>query len=47
MAIRRAATVMDVGCITTLSGARAAVDGLRCVQEGIAEITSIQSLGSS
>jgi len=44
VAIRRAATVADVPCITTLSGARAAVDGIEAHRNGIAEVASLQEL---
>ncbi len=43
-AIRRSATQADVLCITTLSGARAAVDGIRSLREGLEEVISLQAL---
>ncbi len=42
--IRHAATRMDVPCITTLSGARAAVDGIRALREGLGTPLSLQAL---
>jgi carbamoyl-phosphate synthase large subunit len=43
-AIRRSATLMDVPCITTMSGARAAVDGIRALREGLGSPASVQAL---
>ncbi len=42
--IRQAATQMDVPCITTLAGARAAVDGIRALCEGLGPPLSLQAL---
>ncbi|MBM4117976.1 carbamoyl-phosphate synthase large subunit [bacterium] len=42
--IRHAATLMDVPCITTLAGARAAVDGIRALREGLGLPQSLQAL---
>ena len=41
-AIRRSATQADIPCITTLSCARAAVDGIQALREGLSEVTPIQ-----
>ena len=43
-AIRRAATSMEIPCITTLSGARAAVDGIRALRDGLHAPVSLQAL---
>ncbi len=43
-AIRRAATEANIPCITTLSGARAAVDGIAALQAGVSEVDSLQAL---
>jgi carbamoyl-phosphate synthase large subunit len=43
-AIRREARAMDIPCITTLSGGRAAVDGIRALQKGLATVISLQEL---
>jgi len=43
-AIRRSATQADIACITTLSGARAAVDGIRALREGLDEVVALQRL---
>ncbi|MFH1277328.1 MAG: carbamoyl-phosphate synthase large subunit [Candidatus Eisenbacteria bacterium] len=43
-AIRRGATIMDIPCITTLSGARAAVDGIRALRKGLPEVVSLGDL---
>ena len=43
-AIRRSATQADIACITTLSGARAAVDGIRALREGLDEVAALQTL---
>jgi len=43
-AIRREAHALDIPCITTLSGGRAAVDGIRVLRQGLHEVTLIQSL---
>jgi len=44
VAIRRSATQADIPCITTLSGARAAVDGIRAIRDGLEEVVSLQAL---
>jgi len=44
--IRREATAMDIPCITTLAGARAAVDGIRALREGFGEVRPLQEAGS-
>ena len=43
-AIRREARGIDIPCITTLSGARAAVDGVRALRLGLNSVTSLQDL---
>ena len=43
-AIRREARALDIPCITTLSGGRAAVDGIRALRRGLNEVVSLQSL---
>ena len=43
-AIRREARAMDIPCITTLSGGRAAVDGIRALRKGLNSVTSLQDL---
>lgn len=43
-AIRREARAMDIPCITTLSGGRAAVDGIRALKQGLNSVTSLQKL---
>jgi len=43
-AIRREATRTDISCLTTLSSARAAVDGIRALREGLGEPVSLQEL---
>jgi carbamoyl-phosphate synthase large subunit len=43
-AIRRAATVMEIPCITTLAGARAAVEGIRAQRAGLGPPVSLQAL---
>ncbi|MFT5232165.1 MAG: carbamoyl-phosphate synthase large subunit [Candidatus Krumholzibacteriia bacterium] len=43
-AIRREARALDIPCITTLSGSRAAVDGIRAQRQGQPKVASIQSL---
>ncbi len=43
-AIRREARAIDIPCITTLSGGRAAVDGVRALSRGINSVTAIQNL---
>ena len=43
-AIRREARAMDIPCITTLSGGRAAVDGIRALRRGLDTVTSLQDL---
>ncbi len=44
--IRRSATEMEIPCITTLSGARAAVDGIRAMREGLRAPTSLQAMAA-
>jgi len=44
VAIRRAATFADIPCITTLSGARAAVGGIGALRRGLAPAGSLQEL---
>ena len=44
VAIRKAATLSDVPCITTMSGARAAVDGIRWLRSESAGIDALQDL---
>ncbi len=46
-AIRRAATLADIVCITTLSGGRAAVDGIKAQREARWSVESLQELHSS
>ena len=41
-AIRREARAIDIPCITTLSGARAAVDGVRALRRGLERVTVLQ-----
>nr|MEE4267973.1 carbamoyl-phosphate synthase large subunit [Candidatus Krumholzibacteria bacterium] len=43
-AIRREARALDIPCITTLSGGRAAVDGIKAMREGMAGVVSLQEL---
>jgi carbamoyl-phosphate synthase large subunit len=43
-AIRREARRIDIPCITTLSGARAAVDGVRALGRGLESVVSLQGL---
>ncbi len=43
-AIRREARARDIPCITTLSGARAAVDGIRALRRGLEGVVSLQEL---
>ena len=43
-AIRREARALDIPCITTLSGGRAAVDGVRAMQRGLQGVVSLQQL---
>ncbi len=43
-AIRREARALDIPCITTLSGGRAAVDGIRAIRQGLGGVTSLQQL---
>jgi len=43
-AIRREARALDIPCITTLSGGRAAVDGIRAVMKGLNDVVSLQEL---
>ncbi len=44
-AIRREARGIDIPCITTLSGGRAAVDGVRALRRGLNSVTALQALG--
>ncbi len=44
VAIRRSATLSDVPCITTLSGARAAVDGIRWMRSTEPGLSALQDL---
>ncbi len=41
-AIRREARAAEIPCITTLSGGRAAVDGVRALRRGLDTVTSLQ-----
>jgi len=43
-AIRREARAVDIPCITTLSGARAAVDGIRSLKKGLNRVVDLQGL---
>ncbi len=43
-AIRREARALDIPCITTLSGGRAAVDGIRALRRGLDSVISLQAL---
>ena len=43
-AIRREARALDIPCITTLSGGRAAVDGIRALRRGLDGVVSLQEL---
>ncbi len=43
-AIRREARALDIPCITTLSGGRAAVDGIGALRRGLDEVVSLQEL---
>ncbi|MBM4130576.1 carbamoyl-phosphate synthase large subunit, partial [bacterium] len=43
-AIRREARARDIPCITTLSGGRAAVDGIRALRAGLSGVTALQAL---
>jgi carbamoyl-phosphate synthase large subunit len=43
-AIRREARALDIPCITTLSGGRAAVDGIRALRRGLDEVVPLQQL---
>ena len=43
-AIRREARALDIPCITTMSGGRAAVDGIRAQRRGLDEVVSLQEL---
>jgi carbamoyl-phosphate synthase large subunit len=45
-AIRRESRALDIPCITTLSGGRAAVDGIRAVRRGLDGVVSLQELHS-
>jgi len=40
--IRRAALQLNIPCITTLSAARACVDGIRALKEGVSTIAALQ-----
>jgi carbamoyl-phosphate synthase large subunit len=42
-AIRHSATLMDIPCITTLSGARAAVDGIAATKQGLGAVRPLQA----
>jgi len=44
--IRRSATTMEIPCVTTLSGARAAVDGIRALREGLGNPESLQGMAA-
>ncbi len=44
-AIRRESRNIEIPCITTLSGARAAVDGIRSLRQGLSSVTTLQELG--
>jgi len=46
-AIRREAHARDIPCITTLSGGRAAVDGIHALRRGLATVISLQKLHES
>ena len=41
-AIRREARALDIPCITTLSGGRAAVDGIRALRHGLDGVQALQ-----
>jgi len=43
-AIRREARAREIPCITTLSGGRAAVDGIRALRRGLDTVISLQDL---
>jgi len=43
-AIRREARALDIPCITTLSGGRAAVDGIRALRRGLDSVTPLQEI---
>ncbi len=43
-AIRRESRALDIPCITTLSGGRAAVDGIRALRRGLNEVVSLQKI---
>jgi carbamoyl-phosphate synthase large subunit len=43
-AVRRSATRADIPCITTLSCARAAVDGIASMKQGLEDVVSLQAL---
>lgn len=43
-AIRREARGLDIPCITTMSGGRAAVDGIHALRRGLDEVVSLQKL---
>jgi carbamoyl-phosphate synthase large subunit len=45
--IRSSATSMDILCITTLAGARAAVDGIVAMREGLGDVRSLSSPSGS
>jgi carbamoyl-phosphate synthase large subunit len=43
-AIRRESRALDIPCITTLSGGRAAVDGIRALRRGLDGVTALQKM---
>ena len=45
MVIRTTALKLDIPCITTLSGATAAVEGIAALQEAGLDARSLQELG--
>ncbi len=45
--IRSSATLMEIPCITTLSGARAAIDGIGASKRGLTTVGSLQGLRRS
>jgi len=46
-AIRREARALDIPCITTLSGGRAAVDGIRALRRGLNRVVALQEMTKS
>ncbi|MFH2054035.1 MAG: carbamoyl-phosphate synthase large subunit [bacterium] len=44
-AIRREARALDIPCITTMAGARAAVDGIRALKRGLVGVRALQAKG--